>query len=437
MKRPRIRLRWLIPLAVLLLPPVFWAVLLSVVPTDWARQHIVARMSRASGRSVRIATVRVGVLGGIYLTGLEIGAPGAAGDPWLKVAEAHLNVSPLQLLCGRVEPTETEVRGIDLRVLRREDGSLELDDLVQGTEAAPAAPETEPGSTSCPLSRLSLRIRETRVTVIDMPTRTRLEFRGVEGRALSEREGRLARIQELKGTLNGGLFEMAAHLDRTTTSPSFEGQIRAQGIALNAGMSALGYLVPVLSGDSGSLDGTLDINLYLRGQGATHAELRDKVVGHGTISLDPIQLEGSRLLAELASYVELPAQGRVGSARSDFVVKQGRIVSDNLTVNLTKLPIVLAGWTDFDGRVNYRVRTDGLADRLPSKARDLLAELKIDAGELATLKVEGAIDAPDVTIDGVPLNPRTAGRVDPAQPRGDDRQRIRELGRRLRDRILR
>src|SRR4029077_6203647 len=127
----------------------------------WARQRIVARMSEASGRSVRIASLRVGALGGIYLTGLEIGAPGASDNPWLKVAEAHLNVSPLQLLCGRVEPTETEVRGIDLRVLRREDGSLELDDLVQGTETAPAAPETEPGSTSCPLSRLSLRIRDT------------------------------------------------------------------------------------------------------------------------------------------------------------------------------------------------------------------------------------------------------------------------------------
>ena len=62
------------------------------------------------------------LLGGIYLTGLEIGAPGAADDPWLKVAQAHLNVSPFQLLCGHAEPTETEVRGISLRVLRRDDG---------------------------------------------------------------------------------------------------------------------------------------------------------------------------------------------------------------------------------------------------------------------------------------------------------------------------
>src|SRR4051812_12557754 len=47
MKRPRIRLRWLVPLAFLLLPPMFWALLLSVVPTDWARQRLVNRMSAA------------------------------------------------------------------------------------------------------------------------------------------------------------------------------------------------------------------------------------------------------------------------------------------------------------------------------------------------------------------------------------------------------
>jgi AsmA-like protein len=440
MKRPRIRLRlrlrWLVPLAFILLPPLLWALLLSVVPTDWARQRIVARMSEASGRTVRIATLRVGVLGGIYLTGLEIGAPGAAGDPWLKVAEAHLNVSPLQLLCGQVEPTKTMVRGIQLRVLRRANGSLELDDLIQGAPTAPAALVNESGSSSCPLSRLNLRIRDAQVTVIDVPTRTRLEFREVEGRALSEGEGRRATIQELRGTVNGGPFEVVAHLDRSTRSPSFEGQIRAHGIELNQGMSALGYLVPVLSGDSGNLDGTLDIDLYLRGQGASRAELRRTVVGHGAVSLDPIQLEGSRFLAELASFVEMPEQGRIGSIKSDFAIKKGRIVTDNLTVSVTKVPIVLSGWTEFDGRVNYRIRTDTMIERLPSKARDLLADLSIDARELATLKVEGAIDAPRVTIDGIPLN-RMTGRGEPGQPRGDDRPKLRELGRRLRDRILR
>ena len=40
-------------------------------------------------------------------------------------------------------------------------------------------------------------------------------------------------------SMNGGPFEVVAQLDRTTKSPSFEGQIRAHGIALNHGMNAL------------------------------------------------------------------------------------------------------------------------------------------------------------------------------------------------------
>jgi AsmA protein len=434
MKRPRIRPCWLIPLALLLTPALGWVLVVSVAPTDWARHRFAAKMSAATGRSVRIATVRVGILGGLYLTGLEIGAPGAAGDPWLKVAQAHLNVSPLQLLCGNAAPTRTDVRGVDLRVLRRADGTLELSDLIRGVETA--ATETDSGASTCPLSRLDLRIRDASVTVIDTPTATRLEFRDVAGRATSEE--RSATIQELRGTVNGGTFEVVAQLDRSTLAPWFEGHLRAQRIGLDQGMNALGYLAPVLSGPSGTPGGTLDINLYLRGKGATRAALRETVVGNGSISLDPIQLDDSRFLAELAAVVELPPQRRVGSVKSDFVVKQGRIASDNLTISLTKLPIVLSGWTDFNGQVNYRIRGESVIERLPAKARDLLADLSIDASDLSAVKIEGAIDAPDLTVDGASLNLTPLGnRGDAPGALGDDRQRLRELGRRLRDRILR
>ena len=433
MKRPRIRLRWLILMGLVLLPPMLWVLLVSVAPTDWARQRFAARMSAATGRTVHISTVRVGVLGGIYLTGLEIGAPGSVGDPWLMVASAHLNISPWQLLCGHAAPTRTEVRGINLRVLRRSDGTLELDDLIQGVETAEA--DVESGRSSCPLSRLDLRIKDALVTVIDTPTRTRLEFRDIEGRATSE--GRNATIQELRGTLSGGSFEVVAQLDRSTAAPSFEGHIRARRIEVNQGMNALEYLVPVLTRDSGNLDGTLDIDLYLRGKGATRAAMRETVVGNGSVTLDPIHLDGSRFLAELATVLEMPPQRRVGSVTSDFEIKQGRIHSENLTVNFAKLPIVLAGWTSFDGTVNYRLRGESVIERLPSKARDLLADLSIDAKDLSGLRIEGAIDDPDVTLGGVPLSLTPAGGRGEPPVAGDDRQRLREVGRRLRERILR
>jgi AsmA protein len=195
--------------------------------------------------------------------------------------------------------------------------------------------------------------------------------------------------------------------------------------------------MPVLASRSGNLDGTLDINLYLRGQGATRRRLRETIVGNGSVSVDPIHLKGSRLLDELAAVVEVPPQRRIGAVKSDFVIKQGRIASDDLTVSITKVPIVLSGWTDFDGTVNYRMRGESLIERLPGKARDLLADLSNEARNLATLRVEGAVDAPKVTMGGVPLSQSPADGREETPPPSDDRQRLRELGRRLRDQILR
>ena len=67
------------------------------------------------------------------------------------------------------------------------------------------------------------------------------------------------------------------------------------------------------------------------------------------------------------------------------MIKQGRIVSDNLTVSITKVPIVLSGWTDFDGKVNYRLRGESVIERLPAKARELLADLSIDSKQRQVL----------------------------------------------------
>jgi uncharacterized protein involved in outer membrane biogenesis len=436
MKCPRFRPWWLVPLSFLLVPPLLWMLLLLIIPTDWARARIEGAVSQATGRTVHLDSLQIGVLGGVRLTNLEIGAPGSAQDPWLKVADASVNVTLLQLLFGQAEPTDAQVDGITLRVLRRADGSLELADLIPSAPAD-AKPPADSGESHCALGGLEIRINKAHVIVIDEPSRTRLDFSGVEGHATWQH--RRVTIPELRGMLNGGAFELTAQLDGATASPAFEGQLRAWGVELSEGMDALGYLVPVVAGTSDRLedkiDGRIDVNLYLRGQGLTRDAIQTLLVGHGAVCLNPIRLDGSKMLAELAHLVELPAQGRVGSVKTDFEIKRGRVSTENLTVNVAKVPIVLVGWTDFDGRLNYRLKTDGLTEKLPGKARNLLAELAIDPNNLAALKVQGSLDTLTVTMDGVPLNPSGSG-SDPVR-RGEDRQRLRDLGKRLRDRILR
>ncbi|HMB07831.1 MAG TPA: AsmA-like C-terminal region-containing protein [Isosphaeraceae bacterium] len=436
MRRPRFRPWRLVPLSFLLVPPLLWMLLLLIIPTDWARVRIEGAISQATGRTVHLESLQIGVLGGVRLTNLEIGAPGSAQDPWLKVGSASVNVTLLQLLFGQAEPTDARVDGIALRVLRRADGSLELADLIPSAPAD-ARPTADSGEGHCALGGLEVGINKAHVLVIDEPSRTRLEFSDVEGRATWQH--RRATIHELRGMLNGGAFELTAQLDGATAPPGFEGELRARGVALGEGMDVLGYLVPVVAGTSDRLedkiDGRIDVNLYLRGQGLTRDAIRRSLVGHGAVGLDPIRLDGSKILAELANLVELPTRVRVGSVKTDFEIKRGRVRTEDLTVNVAKVPLVLAGWTDFDGRLDYRLTADGLSDRLPGKVRNLLAELAIDPKNPAALKVRGSLEALTVTIDGVPLNPSGSG-SDLAR-RGEDRPRLRDLGRRLRDRILR
>ncbi len=439
MKRTRFRLWWLIPLSVVLVPPLLWMILLLVIPTDWARARFERAVSQATGRSVHLESLRIGVLGGVRLTNLEIGAPGSAKDPWLKVADARLNVTLLQLLFGHARPTDAQVDGISLRVLRRADGTVELADLIPTApnSATSTRATTDPGESHCALGGIEVQIHQCQVLVIDEPTGTRLELVDVEGHATWQ--NRRATIHELRGSLNGGTFDLSAQLDGSTATPSYEGQIRARGVELNRGMNALGYLVPVVAETSDrvedKVDGRLDLNIYLRGHGLTADAIRSSLIGRGALFLDPIRLDGSKMLVELAGLVALPIQGCVGSVKSDVDIKQGRISTENLTLNVAKIPIVLAGWTDFDGRLDYRLKSDALTEKLQSGARNFLSELAIEPNGLGVVRIQGTLNDLVITMDGVPLNAAGEG-AEPVR-RGEDRQRLRSLGRRLRDRILR
>ena len=124
------------------------------------------------------------------------------------------------------------------------------------------------------------------------------------------------------------------------------------------------------------------------------------------------------------------------AVESDFVIRDRRVRTDNLTVNVGKTPVVLSGWTDFDRRLDYRIQVDRLAQRLPSKAREVLADLEIDLKGLSILNVRGTLDAVEVAVDRRPMAQQRGVAPNPDR-RLDDRRRLQDLSRRLRDRILR
>ncbi len=415
-------------LGLFVLPPILWGVALAIVPTDCARLSIAKRLSASSGRPVTLGRVRVGFLGGVSLSDLRIGAPGNADQPWLMIDKATIDVSLLQLLFGTIEPRRIDVAGLFLRIHRRPDGSLELADLLS-PDPSGAERAMEESSATHERANLEVLVRDAKIQVLDESSGTKLEFTSVACRGVCN--GIQTRVQELRGNLHGGTVELAAQVDRAGKGPVFEGQVRMREVALDPGMKALAYLTPVFAGMNSHLEGKLNLDLYAQGQGDSHATLARTIVGNGRIDIDPLVFEGSKLLEKVGKIVELSPRGRVGSVHADLTIRNGRVSTEHLTLDVAPTPLVFAGFTDFEGRVSYRLRTDGLTDKLPSQAREILSELAIEVDDLTDVRFEGSLEAIHVTFGGVPIDENGH------DPKRDEHAKLREISRRLRERVRR
>jgi AsmA protein len=431
MKRCRFR-RWsLIPLGLLLTPLLVWVGIVLIAPTDWARTRIAAALARSSRRTVHIDRLDVCLLGGIRLKNLEIGSPATVEDPWFRSSDLALDISLLQLLRGRLEPTSLRCEGASLRILRRADGSLELEDLVQFDDEQASTEPHDPDRCEGP-AHLEVRLRGSRITLVDERTRSQLVLENVAGVGIWEHSR--AVVQRLVGELSDGTFEFSGELDGSDGTPRFEGRLEAKDVALTDGMLALRYVVPVLAGPPAELDGRLAAEARFSGHGLDAEGLRSSLKATGRIALDPIQLRGIPVVAELARLLDLPSQARAGSVRTEFVVSDGRVRTDHVALNLGRFPVELAGWTDFDGVMDYHLNVDGLADRIPSKVRTFLADLDLDPSRMSTVRLAGTVDDLKLDVDGTLLKPGALS--DPVEGRVE-REKLRVLGRRLRDKIFR
>ena len=415
--------------ALSMVPLLAWGIVLAVAPTDWARTRLVDRLARATGRSVEIGSIRLGVFGELRIVDLTMAEPSTPTDPWLRVAEAKIDVRLGQVLTGQCDLKEVQVEGVSLRIRRRADGSSELADLLLDDRVTPrgrasGTPAEGPGS-------IAVRVSGGRVRFVDeadgRPAEP-IELTGIEARATVGR--RSISIDDLRGKLNGGTIAMAAKLDRDPRGPRFEVEARARGIEIARGMSALGLLVPVIAGPTEGVGGKLDLIFSVHGRGKTLAEVRRSIQGRGSVMVDPIDLEGSRFLHELDVLGDWPKETRFGSVSSDFQVQDQRITTEDLTIQASSFPFVLGGWTDFDGRFDYAARVDKITSKLPREARGWMADLKVNFDQLAGLRLRGTIDQVEVTIHGHPLT------GDPDRP-DQERAKFRDTARRIRDRFFR
>ncbi|WP_169972673.1 AsmA family protein [Tautonia rosea] len=424
-RRLRLGRRWLI--ALVLAPPLFWTAVLTIVPTDWARRAIEDRVQRITGCPARLEHVRFGPLGGIYLRDLSILEPGGAPDesttPWVEAGSVRVDLSLGALLVGRGEPSRVDVCDLSLRLSRDRDGNFPPWLLLQNAEPADlSVVNDEEGGTKAH-GPIAFRLSRGRIVFVDAQVATTVAIDDLK--CSGTWWPSVVEVEDLRGTLNGGTFALAAEIERGP-SPAFMGQLQAQGVQLGSNLGLMTYLVPYLAGASEQLDGKLDLDLELKGQGASGPEIRDSLSGRGMVKIDPIRLEGSSLLIDLARVLPVTQYGKVGSLRSEFSIDDRRILSRKIQLNLGGTPIVLSGGSAFDGRIHYQLDTSPLAGKVGPDMLALLADAGLSPEDLLDLKITGSIDQPQVQLGRVTIDARQ-----------DGRSTIEAITRRLRDRLRR
>ena len=432
--RTRRLIRLAVKLAIVASPFLAWAVLLLVVPTGWAKTRLSARLAEATGRPVRIGSLSLGMLGNLRVRDIAIAAPGTPDDPWVEVPEARLDVHLGQMLLGRCTPGEVRLLGATIRLLRRPDGTWECGESARTVARSPQSSGHVAKPTATPTT---LVIEGATIQVDDRSGGVGFALTDVSGRGTT-RPG-LANIEEFRGDCDGGAIQLAMRVDFDGDLGRFEVEGRAEGVTVSGGLDGLAHLVPIVSGSAGGVRGKLDLHLSAKGRGRTMDEALRSLRGNGSFAIDPVDLDGSRFLAELDVLGDWPSAQRVGALSCNFTLANERAVTEDLTLQVDRFPLILAGWTDFDGRFDYAVRSDQMTARLPRDARGWLKEAGVNFDQLAGLHVRGTPERVVATLNGRPIRVDDAIGAAPglANGRDDDRVRLRETARKIRDRFFR
>ncbi len=270
--------------------------------------------------------------------------------------------------------------------------------------------------------------------MIDEPSKSVLHLRNVEGDA--SREGKRVVVNNMRGNLNGGPFQFSGQLDRSGGELALELKFRAEKVVLDDGMRLIRYVVPVLADSTLDLKGQLDSDLHIQGKGKTWETMSRTLAGRGAVAINPIDLDGSPVVTELSKIVDLKRQGRVASIKSDFAIGNRRVTTDHFVLDVGRVALSLAGWTDFDGNLEYRINLNGLDDRLPDTARRFLSDLNVEMKTLKVLTLRGTINQMVVELNGVSLD-RDLLREANVKLKKQDREKLRVLGKKLLDELVR
>jgi len=216
--------------------------------------------------------------------------------------------------------------------------------------------------------------------------------------------------------LNGGFFEtkdfafkvnegegdLVVKANFNEARPPLDLTMNLKDVSIDQKMDALAYAIPLFSSD-GQISGLLNMDVTGKGEGLDwQEELSKNVSATGKINIRDGYMKGSMILVKILKFLNKGKDYSFNDIIAAFVIKDGKIFSDDIKVNGDDFNIGLSGWTSFDGQLEYKVK------KLPIAITGEVSDPKV------AFKASGAED-----IGGI-LQEFLGGKEDPEQTTGTE-----------------
>jgi AsmA protein len=114
----------------------------SILTPDLVRQKVLPVVSEQIGRPITVGDIDIGLFSGITLRDVAIGAKvsekaseSIERGALISAREASLGYDLMPLLSGRIVINHLSLKGPELTIVRRQDGSLNISELLGGQKA--------------------------------------------------------------------------------------------------------------------------------------------------------------------------------------------------------------------------------------------------------------------------------------------------------------
>jgi|GEM_PF-2650681 len=416
---------------VALAPLIFWVLTVELMPTRWLARRIEHSLERLTGLPAKVDRMRLTLAGGVVLDGVHVGpiAEAAESSTKIDVRKVLVNASWGSLICGKLAMTEVDLIGVEGTIAPTPDGSWMPKRWLKASDDFSIGSIAKADRAWL----VDVEIRGGEVEILDPEHATRIRVTNLMG--VAEAGENFFRMPHLTGRIDGGQLMLAISADRAQEIPIFDGHMALKGVPLGPQFDVLGMVCPLLAGPDAIPRGNMNLEVYL--QGRLETNWQESLKGRGALKLDPLAVEGLPVVRRLGLDT-LVAEVRGSEHRLEdltfritnpFTIQQRRVVSPALIVDIGPVPLKFEGWTDFDGRLDYAIRTDAIREQLPRGMRGLIDDLKPQDEAIA---IRGRLDELTILVNDQPVTTERF-RI----RKTDLRNEVEQISRRISERLAR